>query len=119
MLMKFILAGGYYRSDATKRFIGSLRAPVQCFFERDPTNQHDIGAVKVICGEHHIGFIPKVILHQYGSRMRLDIPGLVIPHEESYLKYQPIVECYLEGFGHDSGLCASPVRNYKIDEYCI
>ena len=118
-MMRFVLAGGYYRSDAVKRFLGSLRGPTQCFFEHDPTNQYDPGEVKVICGEHHIGFIPKVVLHQYGSVMRLDLPGTVTPLDEPCLKYQPIVECISVGFGEDSRLCTRPVRNDKVYEYCI
>jgi len=118
-MMRFVLAGGYYRSDPVKRFLGSLRVPTQCFFEHDPTNHYDPGAVKVICGEHHIGFIPKVVLHQYGHVMRLDLPGTVTPLDEPSLKYQPVIECISVGFGEDSGLCARPVRDDKVYEYCI
>lgn len=118
-MLRFILAGGYYRSDAAKKFLASVRGPVQCFFERDPSNQHDPGAVKVICGEHHIGFVPKTILHEYGARMNITLPGTVIPMKEYYFKYQPIVECCLEGLSQDAGLCATAVRDDKVNQYCI
>lgn len=118
-MLKFILAGGYYRSDPVKRFLASLRVPTQCFFERDPTNQADPNAVKVICGEHHIGFIPKTVLHEYGAQMNFTVPGTVTPMKESWFKYQPVVECRLEGFGKDTGLCATAVRDDKVNKYCI
>lgn len=118
-MLRFILAGGYYRSDSTKRFLASIRSPVQCFLERDPSNQADPNAVKVICGEHHIGFVPRTVLHEYGSRINFSLPGTVLPMKEEWFKYQPVVECCLEGLGKDTGLCATAVRDDKVNKYCI
>jgi len=73
-------------------------------------------AVKVICGEHHIGFVPKTVLHEYGARMNLTLPGTVTPMKESWFKYQPVVECRLEGLSQNARLGASPVRDDKVNE---
>ena len=87
--MKFTLSGGYYRSEDARAFLKSLKEPIECIFESDPTNPADSNAVKVISHGYHIGFVPRGMK----SSMCLDVPGKVIPTGEFYSRFQPDIEC--------------------------
>ena len=56
------IVGLYFRPAETKDWLAAnIDDLPPLTLERDPTNEHDTLAIKVMAGEYHLGFIPKTI----------------------------------------------------------
>lgn len=55
----FALAGLNFRPKSAKDVVAELEIGAEVTLERDPENQYDYNAVKVIVGDEFVGFIPK------------------------------------------------------------
>jgi hypothetical protein len=70
----FALAGLSFRPASAKAAVAELEVGAEVFLERDPENQYDYNAVKVLVGEEFVGFVPKVDNQELASHLDADKP---------------------------------------------